>query len=80
MTSLAKDDVNLRRARELQAFAEGTPVLPILVQQDPDPDGMASAMGLRRLLHREEDASPIISLGDVTRPENRRCWGSRWFG
>lgn len=72
MTSLAKDDVNLRRARELQAFAEGTPVLPILVQQDPDPDGMASAMGLRRLLHREEDASPIISLGEVTRPENRR--------
>lgn len=66
------DNPNLTRARELQAFAEGVDVLPILVQRDPDPDGMASAMGLRRLLHREEDASPIISLGEVTRPENRR--------
>ncbi|NIP79412.1 MAG: hypothetical protein GWM90_09435, partial [Gemmatimonadetes bacterium] len=65
------DDANLKRARELQAFSEGVEVLPILVQRDPDPDGMASAMGLRRLLHREEEASPIISLGEVTRPENR---------
>ena len=66
------DDANLERARELQAFSDGVEVLPILVQRDPDPDGMASAMGLRRLLHREEEASPIISLGEVTRPENRR--------
>ena len=66
------DEVNLDRARELQSFAEGVDVLPILVQRDPDPDGMASAMGLRRLLHREEEDSPIISLGEVTRPENRR--------
>jgi nanoRNase/pAp phosphatase (c-di-AMP/oligoRNAs hydrolase) len=66
------DDINLNWARRLQAFAEGVPVLPILVQRDPDPDGMAGAMGLRRLLHREEEASPIISLGEVTRPENRR--------
>ncbi|MFW5947543.1 MAG: DHH family phosphoesterase [Gemmatimonadota bacterium] len=66
------DEANLNRARALQAFAEDAEVLPILVQQDPDPDGMASAMGLRRLLHREEDESPIISLGAVTRPENRR--------
>lgn len=72
MTSGISDDSNLRRARELQAFTEGTPVVPILVQQDPDPDGMASAMGLRRLLHREEEDSPIISLGEVTRSENRR--------
>jgi nanoRNase/pAp phosphatase (c-di-AMP/oligoRNAs hydrolase) len=65
-------DANRERARALEAFAEGVPVLPILVQRDPDPDGMASAMGVRRLLHREEEASPIISLGEVTRPENRR--------
>ena len=67
-----EDNENLDRARTLEAFAEGVDVLPILVQRDPDPDGMASAMGLRRLLHREEEASPIISLGEVTRPENRR--------
>lgn len=66
------DDANLKRVRRLQAFAEGVAVLPILVQRDPDPDGMACAMGVRRLLHREDEASPIISLGEVTRPENRR--------
>ncbi len=65
-------DVNRERARSLQSFAEGVDVLPILVQRDPDPDGMASAMGVRRLLNREEESSPIISLGEVTRPENRR--------
>lgn len=67
-----KAETNLDRARRLQAFAEDADVLPILVQRDPDPDGMASAMGVRRLLHREDETSPIISLGEVTRPENRR--------
>lgn len=66
------NEANRARVKELEAFADGTPVLPILVQRDPDPDGMASAMGLRRLLHRADEASPIISLGEVTRPENRR--------
>lgn len=63
---------NRRRVHELRAFARGTEVVPILIQPDPDPDGMASALGLRILLHRKEDESPIISLGEVTRPENQR--------
>ncbi len=63
---------NARRVQELRLFARDTPVLPILVQWDPDPDGMASAAGIRALLHRTDDASPIVSLGQVTRPENRR--------
>ncbi len=46
--------------------------VPILVQEDPDPDGMAAALGIRVLLHRLETDSPIISLGEITRPENRR--------
>jgi nanoRNase/pAp phosphatase (c-di-AMP/oligoRNAs hydrolase) len=61
-----------RRVDELRAFARETLVVPILVQRDPDPDGMAGALGVRRLLGRREAASPIISLGHVTRPENRR--------
>jgi nanoRNase/pAp phosphatase (c-di-AMP/oligoRNAs hydrolase) len=61
-----------RRVQTLRAFASGTTVVPILVQQDPDPDGMASALGIRTLLHRSEDESPIVSLGEVTRPENLR--------
>ena len=56
----------------LRDFVKGAEVVPILVQQDPDPDGMASALGLRTLLDRTEETSPIISLGEVTRPENQR--------
>lgn len=66
------DDNGERRVHELRAFARGTPVVPILVQSDPDPDGMAGALGIRTLLRRSDQASPIISLGAVTRPENRR--------
>ncbi len=65
-------DDNERRAHELRAFTRGTAVVPILVQEDPDPDGMASALGLRALLQRREEDSPIVSLGEVTRPENQR--------
>lgn len=61
-----------KRVHDLRAFARGTAVVPILVQEDPDPDGMASALGLRKLLHRRDEESPIISLGEVTRPENKR--------
>lgn len=65
-------DDQARRVHDLRTFAKGTRVVPIMVQPDPDPDGMASALGLRTLLHRSEDESPIVSLGDVTRAENRR--------
>jgi nanoRNase/pAp phosphatase (c-di-AMP/oligoRNAs hydrolase) len=70
MTDSTEDRV--RRVQALRAFAEPAPVVPILVQQDPDPDGMASALGVRVLLHRAEGAAPIVSLGEVTRAENRR--------
>ena len=65
-------DENARRVAELRAFANGGRVLPILVQQDPDPDGMASALGLRLLLGLPEEDAPIVSLGEVTRAENQR--------
>lgn len=61
-----------QRVRELRAFARGVAVVPILVQEDPDPDAMTSALGIRTLLARTEADSPVISLGEVTRPENQR--------
>jgi nanoRNase/pAp phosphatase (c-di-AMP/oligoRNAs hydrolase) len=61
-----------KRVDALREFARGSPVVPILVQRDPDPDGMASALGIRTLLGRTEQEGPIVSLGEVTRPENRR--------
>jgi nanoRNase/pAp phosphatase (c-di-AMP/oligoRNAs hydrolase) len=67
-----EQSANARRVHELRVFARDAAVVPILVQRDPDPDGMASALGIRMLLHRSDQESPIVSLGEVTRPENRR--------
>lgn len=43
----------------------------IVLQDDPDPDAMASAMALRTLLGRNKLTTPIFSFTPVTRPENR---------
>jgi nanoRNase/pAp phosphatase (c-di-AMP/oligoRNAs hydrolase) len=43
----------------------------ILVQPDPDPDGIASAYALRFLLGRKRTTAPLISFGEVQRPENQ---------
>lgn len=61
-----------KRVHDLRTFVRGTSVVPVLVQDDPDPDGMASALGIRTLLHRSEADCPVISLGEITRPENQR--------
>ena len=57
-----RGDQIAKRVHDLRAFVRGTAVVPILVQEDPDPDGMASALGLRTLLRRSEEESPIVSL------------------
>ncbi len=56
----------------LRAFAEGESAVPIFIHDDPDPDAVASAFGVRILLGRREDDAPIVTLGGATRPENRR--------
>jgi nanoRNase/pAp phosphatase (c-di-AMP/oligoRNAs hydrolase) len=43
----------------------------ILMQDDPDPDAIASALALRVVLGRSKHAAPIATFGRVTRPENR---------
>ncbi len=43
----------------------------IVLQDDPDPDAMSSAMALRALLGRNKQTTPIFSFTPVTRPENR---------
>jgi nanoRNase/pAp phosphatase (c-di-AMP/oligoRNAs hydrolase) len=61
-----------RRLNELRAFASGEGDVPILMHPDPDPDALASALVVRALLNRDPDSTPIITLGDMKRPENRR--------
>ena len=60
------------RVRRLREFAHGMTVLPILIQHDPDPDAIASALAVRWLLDRDEEGCPIVSFGEITRPENHR--------
>jgi nanoRNase/pAp phosphatase (c-di-AMP/oligoRNAs hydrolase) len=43
----------------------------IMMQDDPDPDAIASALALRTLLGRRRSSAPIATFGAVTRPENR---------
>ncbi len=56
----------------LREFARDAEYLPILVHPDPDPDALASALAVRALLRRMPDTAPIVTLGEMTRPENRR--------
>ncbi len=66
----------LRRARthhmaeELREALAPAKNLLILVQHDPDPDAIASALALRTILGRNKTTAPIGSFGQVTRPEN----------
>jgi len=50
-------------------FSKADRVL-LLLQDDPDPDGIASALALRTILGRNRTTAPIASFGHVTRPEN----------
>jgi nanoRNase/pAp phosphatase (c-di-AMP/oligoRNAs hydrolase) len=63
--------VLLARARELRAHFKDAEQVLILLQDDPDPDAIASALALRVLLGRTKAATPIATFGAITRPENR---------
>jgi nanoRNase/pAp phosphatase (c-di-AMP/oligoRNAs hydrolase) len=51
-------------------FASAGRVL-IMMQDDPDPDAIASALALRALLARTKTTAPIATFGSVGRAENR---------
>lgn len=42
----------------------------ILMQDDPDPDAIASAVALKVLLGRTRTSAPLCTFGTITRPEN----------
>jgi nanoRNase/pAp phosphatase (c-di-AMP/oligoRNAs hydrolase) len=79
LRSLIRDDVddqfshlqNLERVVQLCALLEPREKLGILLQPDPDPDGIAGGFALRALLGRKSPTAPLISFGEVKRPENR---------
>lgn len=63
--------VTRRRVDRFRRALRGARSCAFLVQHDPDPDAIASALALRAVLGRGDEV-PILTCGRVTRPENRR--------
>lgn len=61
-----------KRVRGLRRALRGSRSCAFLVQNDPDPDAIASALALRAVLGLRAERSPIITCGRITRPENQR--------
>ncbi len=79
LRSLIRDDfdeefdhlANLRRVVEMRELLGPRNKIAILLQPDPDPDGIACGYALRALLGRKSPTAPLVAFGEVQRPENR---------
>src|SRR5579884_1001355 len=60
----------MRRFQEVQVHFSHAESILILLQDDPDPDAIASGLALRQVLGRNKGTAPLGSFGRVTRPEN----------
>jgi nanoRNase/pAp phosphatase (c-di-AMP/oligoRNAs hydrolase) len=58
------------RIEQMRRVLAGRERVGILLQDDPDPDAMASGLALRALLGRTRATAPLLSFGRITRPEN----------
>ena len=61
---------NRQRTSIIRSLTKDAENILLLIQHDPDPDALASALGLRTLLGRNRATAPIGSFGKVTRSEN----------
>jgi nanoRNase/pAp phosphatase (c-di-AMP/oligoRNAs hydrolase) len=61
-----------RQVERFRRAMRGARSCAFLMQHDPDPDAIASALALRTVLGAGAAEAPIITCGRVTRPENRR--------
>src|SRR5260370_7721252 len=66
-----EDNLTKNKIKELRALVSDGDRVAILLQDDPDPDAMSSAIALRTLLGRNKLTTPIFSFTPVTRPENK---------
>jgi nanoRNase/pAp phosphatase (c-di-AMP/oligoRNAs hydrolase) len=58
------------RVERIRRHFEAAERVLIMLQDDPDPDAIASALALRTLLGRNKASAPIATFGTMTRPEN----------
>lgn len=61
-----------RKVDRFRRALRGARSCAFLLQHDPDPDAIASALALRTVLGAGAAEAPITTCGRVTRPENRR--------
>src|SRR4029079_4628706 len=60
----------MRRLEQVRAHFDDAESVLILLQDDPDPDAIASGLALRQVLGRNKQTATIGSFGRVSRPEN----------
>ena len=60
----------MRLVETVKEHFEGAESVLILLQDDPDPDAIASGLALRQVLGRNKQTAPLGTYGRVTRPEN----------
>ena len=61
---------NKNRLEQLRKVVNGAERVALLLQDDPDPDGVASAIALRTVLGRNRSTTPLFAVGATTRAEN----------
>ena len=64
------DTFNRQKVDRVRSLFREKDKIHILLQHDPDPDAIGSALALRELLGRNRATTPIVTFGGVTRPEN----------
>ena len=64
------DSLNIKKVERIRTLFDEREKVHILLQHDPDPDAIGSALALRELLGRNRATTPIVTFGSVTRPEN----------
>jgi nanoRNase/pAp phosphatase (c-di-AMP/oligoRNAs hydrolase) len=58
------------RLDQLRQVVNGAERVALVLQDDPDPDGVASAIALRTVLGRNRATTPLFAFGETTRAEN----------
>ena len=64
------DTLNIKKVERIRSLLSKSKKIHILLQHDPDPDAIGSALALRELLGRNRATTPIVTFGEITRPEN----------
>ena len=64
------DTLNIKKVERIRSLFASGKKIHILLQHDPDPDAIGSALALRELLGRNRATTPIVTFGTITRPEN----------